>query len=199
MSCTPVCVPISPRVRVYLRTRLVEWNVFNFPSPRPSRRSLFPPLLLPMQSGNFGTVKRCLSNEKDFHSSRGGPLSTSVQELDGLSLADEEGRLYNETYGSEHSRDDGDRYHGLLSAGGVQSLRARLSLSLRTDLGMFRFNRIRSACPHDNRGTVFHYRHCLSLVRALYLALLFLCVYVWVCERFYATIRMAVGLLSAVK
>lgn len=36
--------------------------------------------------------------------------TASVQELEGISLADDEGRLYNETYGSEHSRDDGDRY-----------------------------------------------------------------------------------------
>lgn len=48
-----------------------------------------------------------------------------VQELEGISVADDEGRLYNETYGSEHSRDDGDRCEmfqveqGLVSVGNL--------------------------------------------------------------------------------
>lgn len=36
--------------------------------------------------------------------------AASVQELEGISVVDDEGRLYNETYRSEHSRDDGERY-----------------------------------------------------------------------------------------
>lgn len=60
------------------------------------------------------SVKRSASHDKaaDFHSSaRGmGTRDGSVQELDRLSIADDEGRLYNEHYGSEHSQEDGDRY-----------------------------------------------------------------------------------------
>lgn len=69
------------------------------------------------QSGNFGTLKRCASDDKSagFHSSArdagasGGTIIAGVQELEGISVADDEGRLYNETYGSERSQNDGDR------------------------------------------------------------------------------------------
>ncbi|CAM9827811.1 unnamed protein product, partial [Sphacelaria rigidula] len=73
------------------------------------------------KSGNFAALKRCSSNDKDFHSSRGGPMSAaSVQELEGISVVDDEGRLYNETYRSEHSRDDGERYDALGDSPGAQ-------------------------------------------------------------------------------
>lgn len=83
------------------------------------------------QSGNFGPLKRCASDDKNagFHSTArgigghegGGKIIEGVQELEGISVADDEGRLYNETYGSEHSRDDGDRFdEGIV---GVVSLR----------------------------------------------------------------------------
>ena len=59
------------------------------------------------------SAKRTASHEKaaDFHSSArvGAQRDGSVQELEALSEADDEGRLYNEQYGSEHSQEDGDR------------------------------------------------------------------------------------------